>query len=158
MFLLALSIMMFPGCGEKTINAPASLITQSVKRPVTETIQISEAETTACKERGGGLSSDKRGDGKSFGICTINNKECETLALVKGECGKEGVDISNFKTRAGKYCALIGGNYKILEPSTKDKEEKGQCLLKNGNFCGAQDMYNGNCDYIRDGLPPSPSK
>lgn len=98
-----------------------------------------------CKEQGGTLVLQQRGDGGHYGVCIFeDNRQCEEWAMMRGECPVGGLKITGYATIAAQYCVITGGEYQITDSSTE--EEQGTCAFKNGNICDAWDYFNGVCE------------
>jgi len=63
-----------------------------------------------CVDNGGTLVIQTKVTGGQYGICDFgNNSECEEWAMFREECPMGGVDISQYSTLEGFYCAITGG-------------------------------------------------
>lgn len=91
-----------------------------------------------CKEQGGTLVMQQRGDGGTYGLCQFeDNQACEEWALYRGECPVGGVKTTGFDTIEQQYCAWLGGQTLAVPDAT--------CTLPNGNVCSDEALYNGTC-------------
>lgn len=107
------------GCGEK------------------EKIGLANPASMYCVKKRGTVHIKKRGDGGEYGVCVFaDHKQCEEWALFRGECPLSGVEITDYLTSEGIYCALKGGQ--VLENELL-------CQLPLGIRCPTQDLYQGTC-------------
>jgi putative hemolysin len=98
-----------------------------------------------CAQVGGTLKMEQRADVGQIGVCYFaDNKQCEEWALEKGYCPVGGVKVTGYNTPAARYCAITGGKY-TPTGMTPDGQEDGNCVLPNGEVCGAWQYYNGYC-------------
>jgi putative hemolysin len=120
------------GCAEASAQQPAPP-------------QLANPASQNCVEQGGTLRIESRPDGGQYGVCIFaDNYQCEEWALLRGECPKEGLRVTGYVTRAGRYCAITGGRYAVVSGSTA-RDEKGVCALPGGKACGADAYYTGTC-------------
>ncbi len=98
-----------------------------------------------CIDDGGTLQTKKRGDGATYDICFFeDNRQCETLSLLNGECPKGGLKVTGYITDAAVYCAITGGKYDIS--GNTNEVEDGNCTFFSGKVCNVWDLYNGKCE------------
>lgn len=91
-----------------------------------------------CKNVGGTLVIQKRGDGGEYGLCQFgDNQACEEWALYRKECPVGGVKTTGYDNIEQDYCAWIGGKT-IAEPNAS-------CTLPSGKMCSDKALYNGTC-------------
>jgi putative hemolysin len=133
--LLACAIL--SGCGQE----PAP-VAPAASAPTT---QLANPASTNCVKVGGRLVIEKNPAGAEFGVCLFeDNHQCEEWALLRGECPVGGRRITGYATRAGRYCAITGGQYTVTSGSDAS-DEKGSCTLPNGKVCDADAYYDGTC-------------
>jgi putative hemolysin len=102
-------------------------------------------EAKNCTDNGGTLQKKQRGDGKEYEVCFFeDNRQCETLSLLRNECPIGGFKITGYITEAAVYCAILGGKYQIT--GNTDDIEDGNCSFFSGNVCNVWDLYNGKCE------------
>lgn len=113
--------------------------------PEEKAIGMPNPASVNCTEKGGTLSTEKRGDGGEYGVCTFeDNMQCEEWALMRDECPVGGVKVTGYVTQAARFCAITGGEYKVTGKSGADDEE-GTCTLPDGKECDVWELYNGKC-------------
>jgi putative hemolysin len=98
-----------------------------------------------CLKAGGRLSIEKNPAGGEVGICLFeDNRQCEEWALLRGECPVGGRRITGYATRAGRWCAVSGGEYTDVTGSGAS-DERGNCILPGGKKCDAEAYWRGTC-------------
>lgn len=97
-----------------------------------------------CVKAGGRLAIEKKPGGE-YGVCYFDdNRQCEEWALLRGECPVGGRKVTGYATAAGRYCAIIGGQYSVTSGADAT-DENGNCTLGNGKVCEAEEFYVGAC-------------
>jgi putative hemolysin len=100
--------------------------------------QIANPASLNCKNVGGTLSIEKKGDGSEYGLCFFeDNRACEEWALFRGDCPVGGMRTTGYDTVDQKFCAWAGGQTYAVENSI--------CIFKDGTKCPTIDFYNGTC-------------
>jgi hypothetical protein len=61
--------------------------------------------------------------------------QCESCAMMYGACPVGGIKVTGYDSDAARYCAITGGQYNY---------DQDTCTI-NGQECGAEDYYNGQC-------------
>jgi putative hemolysin len=106
--------------------------------------QLANPASQNCVKQGGTLTIERRPDGGQYGICVFtDNYQCEEWALFRGDCPKNGLRVTGYVTRAGRYCAITGGRYTVVTESAAG--ETGVCSLPGGKTCDAAAYYAGTC-------------
>ncbi len=118
------------------VGAPA----QTVPAP-----QLANPASVNCTQKGGTLQIEHRPDGGQYGVCVfVDNYQCEEWALFRGECPAGGRRVTGYITRAGRYCAITGGQYAMASDGGA-ANEKGTCVRPDGKVCDADAWYAGTC-------------
>jgi len=108
--------------------------------PESSAPQLANPASAHCVEHGG-RHVVERGPGGELGICLFeDNRQCEELALLRGQCPAGGLRVTGYATAAARYCAITGGRYAITGRSGAADEE-GTCTLPSG----ADAYYRGTC-------------
>lgn len=106
--------------------------------------QLANPASQNCVKQGGMLEIERRPDGGQYGVCVFSdNDQCEEWALLRGECPKNGLRVTGYVTRAGRYCAITGGRYTVVTENAAG--EQGVCSLPGGKTCNAEAYYAGSC-------------
>ena len=106
--------------------------------------QLDNQASQNCAGQGGTRQVERRGDGGQYGVCVrTDNYQCEEWALLRGECPKNGLRVTGYATPAGRYCAITGGRYTVVEDSSRS--EQGVCSLPGGKTCNAAGYFAGTC-------------
>ena len=106
--------------------------------------------SVACGKKGGVLKMEEAPKG-TMGVCYFeDNKQCEEWALFRNECPQGGIKVTGYLTKAARYCAIIGGKYKIKSgwiAKTKSDvaNEPGTCTLPSKKICDVWKLWNGSC-------------
>lgn len=104
----------------------------------TSTIQIANPASVNCKNVGGNLTIEKKGDGSEYGLCHFDdNRACEEWALMRGECPVGGRKTTGYDTIDQNFCAWSGGQTYAVANSI--------CTFKDDRTCSTIDFYNGKC-------------
>lgn len=100
--------------------------------------QLANPASVNCKNVGGNLVIQKRGDGGEYGLCYFeDNRACEEWALFRGDCPVGGVKTTGFDTVDQNYCAWSGGQTFAVPNSV--------CTFKDNSTCPTLAFYNGTC-------------
>lgn len=111
--------------------------------------QRANPASRACVDAGATVQVEKRPGGGEYGVCTFTaNRQCEEWALLRGRCPSGGVQITDYVTPAGRYCAITGGTYAITA-ANGTVEERGSCTLPGPTVCGADEYFAGACPRSR---------
>jgi putative hemolysin len=61
-------------------------------------------------EAQGGKHTLERGPGGTIGVCVFPDKrQCEEVALLRGQCPREGIPVGGYATTSERHCAIRGG-------------------------------------------------
>jgi len=63
---------------------------------------------------------------------------------MRGDCQLGGIKITGYATQAGRYCAIIGGDYSVTGENGSEQEQ-GECSFKSGQNCDVWKLFNGEC-------------
>lgn len=104
-----------------------------------------------CRQNGGTIEENSRWSLGTFDVCIFKYNyyyQCESLALLKGDCPIGGIDTERGYTRMEKYCALIGGE--VVKEKGYHYEMNmnimwNLCKLKNGSLCETTQLFTGKC-------------
>ena len=108
--------------------------------------EIANPASQHCIDQGGTMVIQQRGDGGEYGVCIFEeNRQCEELAMLRGDCPVGGLKIIGYLTPAAQYCAITGGEYAITA-SSGQADEGGTCTFKNGKICDVWEYFKGECD------------
>jgi putative hemolysin len=98
-----------------------------------------------CIARGGALAIEKDGSGGEYGVCGFpDGRQCEEWAILRGVCPDGGIQVTGYATAAARYCAIRGGRYAVTG-ATNTPDERGTCILSDGQSCDARAYYDGRC-------------
>lgn len=120
------------GCGQEA-NSP-------------QPVSLANPASVNCGKQGGELRIETLGNGAQYGVCIFeDNRQCEEWALFRGACPKGGRRVTGYVTPGGRYCAILGGSYRMTGAATDSEPERGQCELPDGKTCAVAALYAGNC-------------
>ncbi len=63
---------------------------------------------------------------------------------MRGDCRNGGIKVTGFVTPAARYCAITGGDYRVISGSNTTHEQ-GTCSFKSGTACKANAYFDGAC-------------
>lgn len=120
--------------------------TEAAQPTAEGTLDITNPASVNCRDQGGTLVIEERGDLGQIGVCVFDgNRQCEEWALMRGDCPVGGVRVTGYATEAGRFCAITGGVYAVTGESNAD-EQQSTCTFPDSSQCNAWDYYNGACN------------
>ena len=109
-------------------------------------VGLANPASVHCGKEGGELRIESLGNGAQYGVCIFeDNRQCEEWALFRGACPKGGLRVTGYVTPGGRYCAILGGTYRMTHEATSSEPERGECRLPGGATCRADALYAGDC-------------
>jgi putative hemolysin len=137
--LVIAGALLLASCGPGVSSGP-----QPQPNPPQAALQVVPPTSNYCLMQGGTPRIEYRPDGIHFDVCVFpDDRQCEDWAMSYGECPVGGVTITNYVTRAARYCAISGGQY--VATSAAGSREQGSCTFRNGKVCDAQAFWTGGC-------------